>query len=89
MLAVIDEIRGKKNGEREDSHIVVLLLVRGTKAFCVQDQHLNRVTVRREAVNRLAPNPYSLLKFKGRVSTNIHTDEYSPDSDKNGRKMTA
>ena len=68
LLAVIDEIRGEENGERKDSHIVVLLLICGAQSLRVQDEHLDRVAIRREAVHRLAPNPNSLYKIKGRVS---------------------
>ena len=52
---------------------MVLLLICGAESFRVKDQHFNRVTIRREAVDWLAPDPNSLLKTKGRVSTHTHT----------------
>ena len=60
LLAVIDEVGCEQDGQRENSHIVVLLLVGGAEAFGVEHEHLDGLAVGREAFNRLAPDPYTL-----------------------------
>ena len=39
---------------------MIWVLVKRTKAFCVEHKHFNRVTVRRGAINRSSPDPYTL-----------------------------
>ena len=67
LLAVIDEVGCEQDGQRENSHIVVLLLICGAEPLCIEHEHLNGVTIGCEAINRLTPDPHSLLKQKRRL----------------------
>ena len=60
LLAVIYEVGCEQDGERKYSHIVVLLLICRTQAFCVQHKHLDGVAVRSQTLHRLAPDPNTL-----------------------------
>ena len=43
---------------------MVLLFICGAETFCVEHEHLYGVAVRREAVDRFSPDPYTLLLQK-------------------------
>ena len=57
---VVDEVRREEDSQREDSHVMVGVFIKGAKTFGVHYNNINWVTVWSEALNWLAPHPNTL-----------------------------
>jgi hypothetical protein len=57
---IVQEKTAQQDSERENSNVVVGILVECTKAFCVKNKHFDRLSFRRKAIDWFSPDPDSL-----------------------------
>ena len=57
---VVNEKGAQKQGESENSHIMVLVLIEGSKTFRVDHEHTDRFTISTLSLHGLSPNPKPL-----------------------------